>query len=417
MTLIGAGISHRTAAVEDRERFAVSSDDVPRVLEHYRREFGNAVVLSTCNRTEIYVHASDARGEVPPEELLRQLMRLKGLDPAAGLPDYLAWQGSDVARHLFSVAAGVDSMVLGEGQILGQVRTALGAAREARSLDPALSRLLHEAIRTGKRARAETNISRYAVSVSSAAVNLVRQHVPSLAECHALVVGAGDTGKLAARALRDHGVRRIVVTNRTQHRADELAAYLGGETRPFAQLDDALAEADVVITSSSAPNFIVTKKLVERAMQRRETPLMFMDVAVPRDIDPTVADVPGVRLFDIDDLQAVSESNLKRREAAAGAVMEIVDEATGEFEAWIEARRAVPTIRALVDHAETVRSAELERTVRDLALDGATAEKLDLMTAAIIKKLLHEPINYIKGADDSEDAAATLRNVFAIEES
>ena len=192
--LIAAGVSHRTAKLDERERVALQRDEVPQLLQRYRERYGNGVVLSTCNRTEVYVHTGQRASEAPPGELMEQLADFKGLSFPGDLPAYYCLQGAEVPRHLFSVASGVDSQVLGEGQILGQVREALSDAAEARSLDAALARLLHDALRTGKRARTETPIGRYAVSVSSAAVDLAREHVPALPYCRALVVGAGAAG-------------------------------------------------------------------------------------------------------------------------------------------------------------------------------------------------------------------------------
>jgi glutamyl-tRNA reductase len=414
MSLVAAGLSHQTAPVEDRERLAVSVEELPRLLRHFHAEYGSGVVLSTCNRTEVYVHTRGGNGEIPPSELMRELADFKGYDAGSALPSFYELEGADVARHLFRVAAGVDSMVLGEGQILGQVRSAFSAAHEARSLDAALSRLFHEAVRTGKQARAETNISRYAVSVSSAAVNLARQQVSQLAEARALVVGAGAAGKLAARALRDAGVQEIVVTNRTDSRAEDLAAYLGGRTVPFAQLDASLAAADLVVACSSAPGFLIDVAMAKRAVAGRSTDLTVLDVAVPRDVDPAVGGIDGVHLFDIDDLQAVSEANLHRRQEAAADVFSIVANRAGEFDEWLLSRRAVPTIRALVERADAVSKAETARTARDLGLAPAAAEKLDAMAAAIVKKLMHDPIAYLKYADDPEEATQVVRRIFGV---
>ena len=414
MSLIAAGISHQTAPVEDRERLAVSAEELPPLLRRYHADYGSGVVLSTCNRTEVYVHTREGHGEIPPSELMRDLADFKGYASGTVLPSFYELEGGDVARHLFRVAAGVDSMVLGEGQILGQVRSAFSAAHEARSLDAALSRLFHEAVRTGKQARAETRIARYAVSVSSAAVNLARQQVPHLAEARALVVGAGAAGKLAARALRDAGVQEIVVTNRTDSRAEDLAAYLGGRTVPFAQLDASLAATDLVIACSSAPGFLIDAAKVARAVKGRSTTLTVLDVAVPRDVDPAVGAIDGVCLFDIDDLQAVSEANLRRREEAAADVFTIVADRAGEFDEWMLNRRAVPTIRALVERADAVSRVEIARTARDLNLPPRAVDKLDAMTTAIVKKLMHDPIAYLKYADDPEEAAQTVRRVFGV---
>ena len=414
MSLIAAGLSHRTARVDEREPFALSAPELQEAVRHFGRTFGNGVILSTCNRTEVYIHPHDT--EVEPADLLAELADFKGIGRDVDLPEYYGLRGRDVPTHLFRVAAGVDSMILGESQVLGQVRSALAGAREAHTLDAALSRLLHDALRTGRRARHETHIARHAVSVSSAAVALVRQHVPDFRECRALVVGAGEAGKLAARALRDHGVSQITVTSRTLSRAEDLAEHLGGRVVPFSALEAALATADLVITSSSALDYLIDAELVARSRGGVEAPVVLMDVAVPRDVDPAVGDLPGIRVFDIDDLQNISETNLERREAATNDVLRLVDQAAEAYEGWLDERRAVPTIKALVQHADGIRRDELERTLRELQIDDVDREKLDRMTAAIVKKLLHEPIDFLRQADDTEDGAQTVRNIFGVKD-
>ena len=296
------------------------------------------------------------------------------------------------------------------------MREALSDAAEARSLDAALARLLHDALRTGKRARTETPIGRYAVSVSSAAVDLAREHVPALPYCRALVVGAGAAGMLAARALRDRGIQHLTVTSRTRERAEGLAEYLGAGVVPFDRLAEAIAAADLVITSSSAPGFLIEPPLIERARAIRVAPRTFIDVAVPRDVDPHVREFADVRVFDLDDLQGVSAANLRRRQEAAGEVRTIVAQAADDYAAWLEGRRAAPTIKAIVERAAAVRASEVDRTARDLRLDDAGRDKLDKMSAAIVKKLLHEPIHYLRDADDTESAAEFLRRVFGVED-
>ena len=414
--LIAAGISHRTARLEQRERVALQREEIPRLLERYRSLYGNSVVLATCNRTEVYVHTAQREAEIPPQELVAELAGFKGLDFPADVPPFYCLQGAEVPRHLFNVAAGADSMILGEGQILGQVREALSDAVEAKSLDAALARLLHEALRTGKRARTETAIGRYAVSVSSAAVDLARDHVPSLPACRALVVGAGDAGLLAARALRDRGIQQLTVTSRTPERAQALAGQLGAATVPFDQLVQAVAAADLVITSSSASGFLIDRDVVERARAIRDVPLTFIDLAVPRDVDPAVGEYANVRLFDLDDLQGVSAANLQRRQEAAGDVRVLVEAAAAAYDDWLDGRRAAPTIKAIVQRATAVRAAEVERTARDLRLDAAGRDKLDKMSAAIVKKLLHDPLLYLRDADDTESAAELMRHIFGVED-
>ena len=411
MTLLAAGISHRTASVRERERFALNHREAPLALQSLLGRFGNGVVLSTCNRVELYINSQDPAAT--PADLIAHLSEFKGLDDDAPLPRFYQLTGSETAAHLFRVAAGVDSMVLGEGQILGQVRRALQGASRAGSLDPVLSRLFHSALETGKRCRHETDIARFAVSVSSAAVDLARDQIGSLAGKRALVVGAGEAGKLAARALRDAGVHDLAVTGRTTRRSEKLALELQGSVVPFAELTSALANADIVIGSSAAAGFVIDRARLEEALARREAPIMLIDVAVPRDVDPAVRDLPGVKLFDIDDLQFLSEANLRLREQGALQAQRIVDVAAEQFRSWVESRRAVPAITALLDRAEAIRRAETDRTARELELDRARAEKLDRMTAAIVKKLLHEPILALKNGEVEGDA---VRQLFALEE-
>ena len=411
---MAVGISHRMAPVEEREQLAVSAVEMGAALASFRSRFGTAVILSTCNRTEVYVSRSEA--DAHPTELLYHLADFKGVDRRRSLPRFYELTGLEAVQHLFRVSAGIDSMILGEGQILGQVRGALHAARQAQALDARLSRLFHAALETGKRARNETDIGRFAVSVSSAAVDLARSRFASIHDCRALVVGAGEVGKLTARALRDAGVEQIVVTSRTPKRANELAALLGGATLPFNQLVQAIAEADLVITSSGADGFLIGPQQVEEALARREAPILFIDVAVPRDVDPAAAAVPSAEIFDIDDLQAVSEANLRLRERAAQDVERVVREAVAEFAQWLDTRRAAPTIATLVDHAEQIRRSELDRTIRTLRLDATDAHKLDAMTAAIVKKLLHAPIRYLKDSNPTDDTCRAVRRIFALED-
>ena len=411
MTLLAAGVSHRTASVQARERFALNHREAPLALQSLRDRFGNGAVLSTCNRVELYVNSHDASDR--PSDLVAHLSRLKGIDGSELLPSFYELREHDAAAHLFRVAAGIDSMILGEGQILGQVRRGLQGASRAGSLDPVLARLFHAALEVGKRCRHETDIARFAVSVSSAAVDLARERIGSLHGKRALVVGAGEAGKLAARALRDAGVHDVAVTGRTARRAERLALELQGAAVPFADLTSALVQADVVITSSAAEGFLLDRARLQEVLAIRESPITILDVAVPRDVDPVVRALPGVGLFDIDDLQTISEANLRLREQAAAHAQRLVSAAAEQFTSWVESRRAVPAITALLDRAEAIRRAETERTVRELALDDASTAKLEKMTAAIVKKLLHEPIQALK--EDDVDAAA-VRRLFALEE-
>ncbi len=407
ITLIG--ISHKTAPVAVRERFAFSPEELPKALPRFG---GAAVLLSTCNRTEVYLtaHHPIAAGSV-----IALLRELKG---GADVPDdaFYHLAGNDAARHLFRVAAGIESMVLGEAEILGQVRVAFSAATAANTHNAVLSQLFHEAIRVGRRARSETQIGRHAVSVSSTAVALAKRTLGELSSRTVLVVSAGEAGKLAARNLAKHGASRLLVTSRNRNRARELAADLGGEPVAFDRLGAAMAEADIVISSSAAPDFLIGTREVRQALASRDgRPLLLIDIAVPRDVDPAVRELPQVHLYDIDDLKAVVEENRNSRRQEVASVERIIDEGLARFTAWLRARGVVPTVAALRERADTVREAELARTLRrlpDLTVKERAA--VEAMANALIKKLLHDPIGRLKGPD-GERYVGVLRELFALD--
>jgi glutamyl-tRNA reductase len=348
--------------------------------------------------------------------VLRVLLELKD---ACGrhIDSFYVRRGEDAARHLLRVAAGLESMVLGEAEVLGQVRAAFSAAGAAGSHHPLLSRLGHSAIRAGRRARAETGIGRHPVSVSSTAAALAQRMLGDLAERRVLVVGAGEAGKLTARSLAERGASRILVTSRTHERAVQLAADLSGEAVPFQALPKALAEADIVITSSSAPTFLIGLELAASAtVHRGARPLLFIDIAVPRDVDPVVQQLPQVRLYDIDDLQALSQQSLRAREREVGTVEALVEEEVRRFVAWWRSLSTIPTVAALRHRAEAIRQYELGRTLPHLGrLTEEEQQRLEAMTRAMVKKLLHAPIAHLKSEDNGVAQAAALRELFDLE--
>ena len=406
------GVNHRTAPVEEREKVAFSAQELPDALTRLGDQFGGAVVLSTCNRTELYATVGGDESEM--ERLLAALTACKG----ARLPPRLAYflTHDEAVRHLFCVAAGIDSMVLGESQILGQVRDAMSAATQAGTLNGVLSRLFHSAIAVGKRARSQTNIGRYAVSVSSAAVSLARQTAGELVDKTVLVISAGSTGKLAARSLAESGAARILVTNRTAERATALARSIGGQTVPFSRLPRALAESDIVISGTGAGGFILGPELIAPvAAGRNGNDLLLLDVAVPRDIDPAVREIPGVRLFDIDDIEAVSRASLRGRRREVMRVEAHVDDEVEDFLNWWRSLDVVPAITALRDRAEEVRRHELERALRRLPdLDDEQRERIEAMTRAIVKKMLDRPIARLKDGADSGPYMDALQDLFEV---
>jgi glutamyl-tRNA reductase len=297
------------------------------------------------------------------------------------------------------------------------VRAAFSAATDVHAHNAVLSQLFHSAIRVGRRVRSETHIGRHTVSVSSTAVALARRLLGDLTCSTVLVVSAGEAGKLAARSLAESGASRLLVTSRTAKRARELATDLGGETVPFGRLGRALEDADIVITSSSAQEYLIGPDLVERATASRNgRPLLLIDIAVPRDVDPAVRDLPKVHLCDIDDLQGLVEDNMaaRRREVTKGE--RIIDEELARFREWLRTRGVVPTVAALRARADELRRQELERTLRRLPTLSATErERVEAMANALVKKLLHDPIARLKG-DDGERYAAVVRELFDLDQ-
>jgi glutamyl-tRNA reductase len=292
---------------------------MPRVLADMRQELGHGVILSTCNRTELYVNARRERDL--PQRALDFLTEAKGLTDGVFDDRFHFYGEAEAVRHLFRVTAGIESQVLGEAEILGQVRSAFVAATDARSTNAYLARLFHSAIRVGRRARSETAIGHHGLSVSAAAVALARKTLGDLSTRCVLVISAGEAGKLTAHALQDCGVARMLVISRRLERARELAAELAGEAMPLERLSEALGCSDIVITSSGSPSFVFEREMVSEVMARRDgAPLLLIDIAVPRDVDPAVRGLESVHLYDIDDLQSVAEANRRAQQKESAAV-------------------------------------------------------------------------------------------------
>ncbi len=394
MNISLTGLSHQTAPVALRERFAFTAEELPAALASLRASFAGAVLLSTCNRTELYI-TSDSVPE--RRRVIAALAAAKGEQGPEGAQFYQA-DGVQAAAHLFRVAAGIESLVVGESEILGQVRGAFSASTAAKASNPTLARLFHSAIRAGRRARAETEVGAHGVSVSATAVALVKQALGDLRRRTVLVVGAGDAARLTAQALAAAGTGRILVTTRTFDRAQDIAAELGAFAYPFEQLPHLLGEADIVISSTSASGHVIDRAQVEAAMaSRRQRALALVDIAVPRDIDPEVAGLPGVRLFDIDDLQAQAEANRQARLREVEAVEAIVDQEVARFAEWLRQDTATPTIAHLRRRAERARELEVERTLARLpGLTPADRKRIEAMSRAIVKRILHEPVTRLK---------------------
>lgn len=398
-----------------REAVSFLGDQLQQALPSLRDELGEAVILSTCNRTEIYSAADDVPAAA--QRIKRFVADYHALPPAAVAPHMYSRSGADAARHLFGVSSGLDSLIVGESQILGQVRGALSAATEAKSVKISCSGLFHAAMRVGRRVRQETGIGRNPLSVSYAGVRLAQRVLGGLSDKRALLIGAGEAGSLIARALRTVGVGDLMIANRTPQKAQELASYLSGTVVPFERLEEALRDAHIVLAATDSPSYIVTKRMA-RALRRgeRETPLFVFDLAIPRDIDPEIAAVDGVRLFNIDDLSAIAEENLAERKRAAAAAESIISEEVGAFLRWWDSLDALPTVRAIRQNAEGIRRREVAKAL-DMLSDASPQNRrvVEALTRSIVNKILHDPTASLKrGANKTQIRAA--RSLFRVTE-
>jgi glutamyl-tRNA reductase len=408
MRVFLVGVSHRTAPVDVRERLDFSSRDVGAAVEALatRSSAAESVVLSTCNRSEIYV-ASPSPSRTR-EEVVDFLTQYHQLPADAFSPHLFSLADTDVAKHLFRVAAGLDSLVVGEPQILGQVKDAFQVASERRCTGPILSKLFHTSFGVGKRVRSETALGEGAVSISFAAVALARKIFGRLAGRRVLVVGAGEISTLTAQHLRAQGVGEIAITSRTAAHAESLASAVGGHAIPWEQLAEALATADIVLTATGSQRPIITHAHVEAATKRRRRdPLFIIDVAVPRDVEPAVGDLEHVFLYNVDDLQSIVQENLSRRTAEIDQAERIVDEEVAKFTAWQRSRGAIPTVVALRERFDAIRRSELQRLDGKLSgLPPDTRALFDQVTRLIVEKLLLEPTEQLKALPDEETQGA-----------
>jgi glutamyl-tRNA reductase len=407
------GLSHHSTPVEVRERFAFSAEDLVPGLQRLPSGLAGATILSTCNRSEIYITSDTA---VSREAAIEALVAARGEPAPEGLTFYHL-DGAEAVRHLFRVAAGIESLVIGESEILGQVRGAFSAATAAGSGDAVLARLFHSALRVGRRARSETEIGAHGLSVAALGVSLSKRLLGDLRGKTVLVVGAGEAGQRSAGALVQQGVGRLMVTTRRAGVAEEIARELNGVAFPFGELPRTLNEADVVISATAATETIISAADVAHAMASRPSrPLLIVDIAVPRDVEAAARDVPGVHLFDIDDLEAAAEANMEARRREVGAVETIVEDEVSRFESWLAGRRVVPTIASLRRRAEQTRQAELDRTLARLPdLTDADRRRIEAMSKALVKRLLHAPFTRLQDGG-SERHLDAIRDLFALDD-
>jgi glutamyl-tRNA reductase len=408
MDLIVVGLNHKTAPIEIRERLAFLEDGMEKALSQAKSfsTLKENMIVSTCNRVEIYAAARETESAI--FDLKKFISQYHGLPLSEFEKSLYFLTGEEAVKHIFRVAASLDSMVLGEPQILGQIKSAYNLATEAKTSGLILHRLLHRAFHVAKRVRTETKIGNSAVSVSFVAVELAKKIFGTLEKKIVLLIGAGEMCELAARHLLSNGVEKVLVTNRTFERAFALAREFRGEALPMEEILRGLRMADIVISSTGSPQYLLRRDPILKVMRdRKQRPIFFIDIAVPRDIEPSVNDIENVYLYDLDDLQEVVNANIQDREKEAAKAEAIVQEEVVKFVGWYQGLEVTPTIKALREKFEEIRKKELEKT---LSLHPELSEKerqsLEALTSAIVNKILHTPFTLLR--QTNEEAMAEL---------
>jgi glutamyl-tRNA reductase len=416
MNLVGISINHRTSPLELRESLHLNREEIVELVSRLKNNiFLEGVVISTCNRTEIFgFPQSDSIDINPVIEQLESIKPVNGIKPE----HFSRYFSCGAVKHLFAVASGIDSMIIGDSQILGQVKEAFEISEDLDFAGTALKRIFDTAVKVGKRAIKETNIGEGAVTVSYAAVQVVEKIFATLDKKSGLVISAGETGELAAIHLRDKGVGKISISNRTIERAETLAEKVNGEIVPFQFLKDHLHNFDIIISATSAENTIISFDDVKRAMKkRRGTPIVLMDIAVPRDIDPDVRKLDNVFYHDMDSLKIIVDQNIQKRKEQVPAIEKIMMEEMTNFFGWYNALDVVPTIKSMRTFFDEIRSDELEKIKNKISEDDFT--KIEEMTRRMIGRLLHNPTVKLReyaesGSNIKEviDNTLTLRELF-----
>ncbi|BBU95730.1 glutamyl-tRNA reductase [Providencia hangzhouensis] len=404
MTLLALGINHKTAPVALRERVTFGPEKIDHALEELLKQpqVNGGVVLSTCNRTELYLSLESQ--ERAQEQLVKWLCDFHGITQKDLQPSLYWHQDDRAVSHLMRVASGLDSLVLGEPQILGQVKKAFALSQGNHSLSSELERLFQKSFSVAKRVRTETDIGANAVSVAFAACTLARQIFESLKHLNILLVGAGETIELVARHLREHGVQKMMIANRTRERAELLANEVNAQVISLSDIDNRLAEADIVISSTASPLPIIGKGMVERAMKiRRSKPMLLIDIAVPRDIEQDVEKLRDVYLYTVDDLESIIAQNLAQRKAAAVEAEYIVEQESSHFMDWLRSQAAVSTIRDYREQAEAIRANMTEKALTAIR-QGADPEQVIMqLSQQLTNRLIHAPTKSLQQAAGNGD--------------
>ena len=418
MSLTALGINHTTASLEVRERVAFAADQIVEALQQGCQQIGlqEMVILSTCNRTELFL-ASDTADKAILDRALDWLATYHHLDSSAIRDNCYHFSGADALSHLIKVASGLDSMVLGEPQILGQMKSAYAVADEAGTVGAELNQVFPRVFAVAKRVRTDTAIGENPVSVAYAAVDLAGHIFSDLSTTRALLVGAGETIDLVARHLADTGVAQIIVANRTLGRAKELAERFGAEAVLLADIPEQLVDADIVISSTGSQLPILGKGAVEHALKlRKHRPILMVDLAVPRDIEPQVGELKDAYLYSVDDLREIVEENKRSRQDEARKADVIIQEGVREYDLELRSRDAVDTVKALRGHAEQLRDAEVDKALKALARGDDPEQVLTAMARGLTNKLIHNPSIELKraSAEGREDVVSLARDLLGI---
>jgi len=413
VNLILVGVNHKTTPVEIREKLAFTKGKIeesvdrlfnfPDIIEH--------TILSTCNRVEIYARANCQDSAI--KAIKQFICDFHEVSPVELEDHFYSYRNEEAVEHLFRVSSSLDSMILGEAQILGQVKDAYSLAKDLRSTGLVLNQLFEKAFSIAKKVREETGIAERSVSISSAAVELAQKIFDDLENRTVMLVGTGEMAELAAKHLISYGVKTVYVTSRTYDRAANLARTLNGSALDFEAFKNELHRADIVITSTSAPNFIIKKEMVEKAIhERKNKPIFFIDIAVPRDIEPDINDLENIYLYDIDDLHVVVSANMKEREKEADNAMNFISQEVTKFNNWVGTLDAVPTIVEIRKKAENIRMQEIEKTLKKIShLSEDDKKLLRQMSSSMVNKILHKPTIKLKQKTQSEDGHVYLKAI------
>jgi glutamyl-tRNA reductase len=417
MKIIVIGLNHKTADVDVREKLAFNGAKLEEGLFKIRELPGvtEAIVLSTCNRVEIYANAKDP--DKAYETIKKFLSEFHELDSAALERSLYLYKDRDAVKHVFRVASSLDSMVVGEPQILGQLKDAFEFALEKKSTAILLNRLMKKTISVAKRVRTETKIAENAVSISFSAVELARKIFTDFSEKSFMLLGAGEMAELAAKHMMSFGVKSVTVANRTYERGCDLAREFNGQAIKFEDFLKEMVHSDIVICSTGAPSYVLHKEEMQRVMkERRQKPVFIIDISVPRNVDPGINDLDNVYLYDVDDLHGVVDTNIMERQKEAKKAEEIIEEEIDSFEKWLASLDSVPTVIALRNKAESIKKEELERLMNKLPELGEKERKaIEYMASAIMNKLIHPPTAALKDdAEDRDALIATIKKLYAL---